>query len=233
VPTLGTGIDPNSAQFIANAERNRALVQELQTRIALAALGGGETARQKHVSRGKLLPRDRVHGLLDPGSPFLELGALAANGMYGDEAPGAGVIAGIGRVRDRQVLIIANDATVKGGAYFPMTVKKHLRAQEIALENRLPCVYLVDSGGANLPHQAEVFPDREHFGRIFYNQAQMSALGTYRAFVAFDRARKNGLVYFTNSENGLAIANEVAKRVVGDMGAVIEWLEYDTVEPGG
>jgi len=177
MPTLVTGIDPNSAQFIANAEQNRALVQDLQTRIARAALGGGEKARQKHVSRGKLLPRDRVHGVLDPGSPFLELGALAANGMYGDEAPGAGVIAGVGRVRNRQVLIVANDATVKGGAYFPMTVKKHLRAQEVALENRLPCIYLVDSGGANLPHQAEVFPDREHFGRIFYNQAQMSALG--------------------------------------------------------
>ena len=177
MPTLVTGIDPNSAQFLANAERNRALVQDLQTRIARVALGGGEKAREKHLSRGKLLPRDRVHGLLDPGSPFLELGALAANGMYGDEAPGAGVIAGVGRVRGRQVLIIANDATVKGGAYFPMTVKKHLRAQEVALENRLPCIYLVDSGGANLPHQADVFADREHFGRIFYNQAQMSALG--------------------------------------------------------
>ena len=177
MPTLVTGIDPKDAQFIANAERNRALVQDLRTRIARAALGGGEKARQKHVSRGKLLPRDRVHGVIDPGSPFLELGALAANGMYGDEAPGAGIIAGVGRVRDRQVLIIANDTTVKGGAYFPVTVKKHLRAQEVALENRLPCIYLVDSGGANLPHQAEVFPDREHFGRIFYNQAQMSALG--------------------------------------------------------
>jgi 3-methylcrotonyl-CoA carboxylase beta subunit len=152
-------------------------VEDLQARVTRAALGGGEQARQKHVGRGKLLPRDRVHGLLDPGSPFLELGALAANGMYGDEAPGAGVIAGVGRVRGRQVLIIANDATVKGGAYFPMTVKKHLRAQEVALENRLPCIYLVDSGGANLPHQADVFADREHFGRIFYNQAQMSALG--------------------------------------------------------
>ncbi|MEO8466404.1 MAG: carboxyl transferase domain-containing protein [Gammaproteobacteria bacterium] len=175
--TLSTGIDPSSAQFTANAVQNRALAQALQARIAAAALGGGDQSREKHVSRGKLLPRDRVHGLLDPGSPFLELGALAANGMYGDEAPGAGVITGIGRVRGRQVLIIANDATVKGGAYFPMTVKKHLRAQEIALENRLPCIYLVDSGGANLPYQAEVFPDREHFGRIFYNQAQMSALG--------------------------------------------------------
>ena len=175
MPTLVTGIEPNSAQFLANAERNRALVQDLQTRIARAALGGGEKAREKHLGRGKLLPRERVAGLIDPGSPFLELGALAANGMYGDEAPGAGVIAGIGRVRGRHVLIIANDPTVKGGAYFPMTVKKHLRAQEVASENRLPCIYLVDSGGANLPHQADVFADREHFGRIFYNQAQMSA----------------------------------------------------------
>ena len=132
MPTLVTGIEPNSAQFLANAERNRALVQDLQTRIARAALGGGEKAREKHLSRGKLLPRDRVMRLLDPGSPFLEVGALAANGMYNDEAPGAGIIAGVGRVSGREVMIVANDATVKGGAYFPMTVKKHLRAQEIA-----------------------------------------------------------------------------------------------------
>ena len=177
MPTLSTG----SIQTALSSRRTRStiarLAQDLQARIAHAAAGGGEKSRQKHLSRGKLLPRDRVHGLLDPGSPFLELGALAANGMYGDEAPGAGVIAGIGRVEGRQVMIIANDPTVKGGAYFPMTVKKHLRAQEIASENRLPCIYLVDSGGANLPHQADVFPDREHFGRIFYNQAQMSAHG--------------------------------------------------------
>jgi acetyl-CoA carboxylase carboxyltransferase component len=148
VPTLVTGIDTNSAEFIANAERNRTLVRDLQARIAAGGLGRRRKGA-KHVSRGKLLPRDRVHGVLDPGSPFLELGALAANGMYGDEAPGAGVIAGVGRVRGRQALIIANDATVKGGAYFPRTVKKHLRAQEVALENRLPCIYLVDSGGAD------------------------------------------------------------------------------------
>ncbi len=171
-----------SPEFTANAAHNRALVDELRAKVAKAALGGSEASRSRHVARGKLLPRDRVHRLLDPGSPFLEVGALAANGMYGthadpDGAPAASVIAGIGRVSGRECMIVANDPTVKGGAYFPLTVKKHLRAQEIARENRLPCIYLVDSGGANLPHQAEVFPDREHFGRIFYNQAQMSAEG--------------------------------------------------------
>ncbi|WP_411287215.1 carboxyl transferase domain-containing protein, partial [Phenylobacterium sp.] len=172
---IATALDPASAGFAANAEVNRRLAQELRERAGKAALGGPEASRQRHEARGKLLPRDRVMRLLDPGSPFLEVGALAANGLYGDEAPGAGVITGIGRVSGREVMIVANDATVKGGAYFPMTVKKHLRAQEIALQNRLPCVYLVDSGGANLPHQAEVFPDRDHFGRIFFNQARMSA----------------------------------------------------------
>jgi 3-methylcrotonyl-CoA carboxylase beta subunit len=169
--------DPDSAQFRSHAAHNRALAAELRAKVAEAALGGPEKHRERHVARGKLLPRDRVTHLLDPGSPFLEIGQLAANGMYKDEAPGAGMIAGIGRVSGREVMIVANDPTVKGGAYFPMTVKKHLRAQEIACANRLHCVYLVDSGGANLPHQAEVFPDREHFGRIFYNQAQMSSLG--------------------------------------------------------
>jgi 3-methylcrotonyl-CoA carboxylase beta subunit len=175
--TLPTLVDPASDTFRTNAAHNRALAEDLRARIAAAALGGPEKHRARHVERGKLLPRDRIHRLLDPGSPFLEVGALAANGMYKDEAPAAGVIAGIGRVSGRECMIVANDPTVKGGAYFPMTVKKHLRAQEIARENRLPCIYLVDSGGANLPHQAEVFPDRDHFGRIFYNQAQMSAEG--------------------------------------------------------
>jgi 3-methylcrotonyl-CoA carboxylase beta subunit len=161
----------------SNGANGRALAAELRERVALAARGGSDKHRERHVARGKLLPRDRVYRLLDPASPFLEIGQLAAFGMYRDEAPGAGLIAGIGRVNDRQCMIVANDPTVKGGAYFPMTVKKHLRAQEIARENRLPCLYLVDSGGANLPHQAEVFPDRDHFGRIFYNQAQMSAAG--------------------------------------------------------
>ncbi|MBN9545258.1 MAG: methylcrotonoyl-CoA carboxylase [Alphaproteobacteria bacterium] len=174
---LSSLIDRQSEAFATNAAHNRALVEDLKARTAKAALGGSESARHKHTARGKLLPRERVNRLLDPGSPFLEIGALAANGLYGDEAPGAGIIAGIGRVMGREVMIAANDATVKGGAYFPMTVKKHLRAQEIAQQNRLPCLYLVDSGGANLPHQAEVFPDRDHFGRIFFNQAQMSAEG--------------------------------------------------------
>ena len=176
-PVLETRLSPESDGFRANAAHNRALVARLRADVAKAALGGSEKSRERHVSRGKLLPRDRVERLLDPGSPFLEIGQLAACDMYGGEVPGAGMIAGIGRVSGRQCMIVCNDATVKGGTYYPMTVKKHLRAQEIAQENRLPCIYLVDSGGANLPHQAEVFPDRDHFGRIFFNQANMSALG--------------------------------------------------------
>jgi 3-methylcrotonyl-CoA carboxylase beta subunit len=174
---LTSKVDEGSEACRRFSAHNKALATELRERVAAAALGGPDKHRERHVSRGKLLPRDRVTRLLDPGSPFLEIGQLAANGMYGDEAPGAGVIAGIGRVSGRECMIVANDPTVKGGAYFPMTVKKHLRAQEIAIQNRLHCIYLVDSGGANLPHQAEVFPDREHFGRIFYNQAQMSSQG--------------------------------------------------------
>ncbi|PZO90791.1 MAG: methylcrotonoyl-CoA carboxylase [Sphingomonas sanxanigenens] len=176
-PNLDTKLSPDSEQFRANAAHNRALVDDLRGRVATAALGGSEKARARHVERGKLLPRDRVERLLDPGSPFLEIGQLAACDLYEGEVPGAGMIAGIGRVSGRQCMIVCNDATVKGGTYYPMTVKKHLRAQEIAEANRLPCIYLVDSGGANLPHQAEVFPDRDHFGRIFFNQANMSARG--------------------------------------------------------
>ena len=182
MPRLTSSIDPNSPGFKALDAHNRALRDELRAKVAKAARGGSEASRDRHVSRGKLLPRDRVERLLDPGSAFLEVGQLAANGMYGndadpDGAPGAGMICGVGRVSGREVMIVCNDPTVKGGAYFPLTVKKHLRAQEIAVENNLPCVYLVDSGGANLPHQAEVFPDREHFGRIFFTQARMSATG--------------------------------------------------------
>jgi 3-methylcrotonyl-CoA carboxylase beta subunit len=174
---LTSSVDEGSETYRRYSAHNRALAEALRDKVALAARGGPDKHRERHVERGKLLPRDRVERLLDPGSPFLEIGQLAANGMYKDEAPGAGMIAGIGRVSGLECMIVANDPTVKGGAYFPLTVKKHLRAQEIARENRLPCVYLVDSGGANLPHQAEVFPDREHFGRIFYNQAQMSSEG--------------------------------------------------------
>ena len=169
-------IDPRSAEFQASATQLRAVTDDLQRELIRSAEGGGVKAREKHEARGKLLPRERIRALLDPGSPFLELSALAAHGMYDDAAPAAGIITGIGRVNGIEVVVVANDATVKGGTYFPMTVKKHLRAQEVALENHLPCVYLVDSGGAFLPLQDEVFPDREHFGRIFYNQARMSAL---------------------------------------------------------
>ena len=176
-PVLDTKLSPEAEVSRTNAVHNRALVEELRAKVATAATGGPPKARDKHVGRGKLLPRDRVERLLDAGSPFLEVGQLAANGMYHGEVPGAGLITGIGCVEGRQAMIVCNDATVKGGTYYPLTVKKHLRAQEIALENQLPCVYLVDSGGANLPNQADVFPDREHFGRIFYNQAQMSARG--------------------------------------------------------
>jgi 3-methylcrotonyl-CoA carboxylase beta subunit len=173
--TLASRMDPASTAFQANREAQLLLAEDLRKRLADAALGGPEKSRQRHVARGKLLPRERIDQLLDDGSPFLEIGPLAANGMYNDEAPGAGVIAGVGLVHGRHVLVISNDATVKGGTYYPLTVKKHLRAQEIALENRLPCIYLVDSGGAFLPKQDEVFPDRDHFGRIFYNQARLSA----------------------------------------------------------
>jgi 3-methylcrotonyl-CoA carboxylase beta subunit len=172
---LRTTASPASEEFVANQRAHEALIEDLNSELERVRLGGGERARQRHVDRGKLLPRERVDRLLDPGAPFLELSALAAHGLYNDEAPGAGIITGVGRVSGRECVVVANDATVKGGTYYPMTVKKHLRAQEIALQNRLPCVYLVDSGGAFLPRQEEVFPDREHFGRIFFNQATMSA----------------------------------------------------------
>ncbi|MAN72752.1 MAG: methylcrotonoyl-CoA carboxylase [Henriciella sp.] len=177
MPVLKSTLDTSGEKFSSNRQAMEGLLEELREKTATAAKGGSERARTRHTERGKLLPRERVERLLDPGAPFLEIGALAANGMYDDDAPGAGIITGVGRVEGRECMIVCNDATVKGGAYFPMTVKKHLRAQEIAEQNHLPCIYLVDSGGANLPHQAEVFPDREHFGRIFYNQAQMSAKG--------------------------------------------------------
>jgi 3-methylcrotonyl-CoA carboxylase beta subunit len=174
---LKSAINPRDAGFKANAAATAKLVDELKSRMAEAAQGGDERSRQRHVSRGKLLPRERVERLVDPGSPFLELSPLAAFGMYDGDIRAAGIITGIGRVEGRECVIVCNDATIKGGTYYPVTVKKHLRAQEIARENRLPCIYLVDSGGANLPNQAEIFPDREHFGRIFYNQAALSALG--------------------------------------------------------
>jgi len=205
---LTSRIDEGSETYRRFAAHNKALVAELRSKVAAAARGGPDKHRERHVSRGKLLPRDRVTRLLDPGSPFLEVGQLAANGMYGDEAPGAGMIAGIGRVSGRECMIAANDPTVKGGAYFPLTVKKHLRAQEIARENRLPCVYLVDSGGANLPHQAEVFPDKEHFGRIFYNQAQMSAQGIAQIACVMGSCTAGGAYVPAMSDETVIVRNQ-------------------------
>src|SRR5271156_5195350 len=175
-----------------NAAEWRRLIDELNLRRRVAAEGGSTKARERHVARGKLLARERVAALIDPGSPFLEIGALAAFGMYEGDVHGAGLVAGIGLIEGREVMIIANDPTIKGGTYYPMTVKKHLRAQEIAAENRLPCVYLVDSGGANLPYQAEVFPDRDHFGRIFFNQARMSAAGIAQIAVVMGSCTAGG-----------------------------------------
>ena len=169
MPVFESCLDPNSAEFLANSRHHHQLAEELRGRMQEVGKGGSERSRQRHEARGKLLPRERVRCLLDPGSPFLEVAPLAAWGLYDSEVPSAGVITGIGRVSGRLVMIVANDATVKGGTYYPITVKKHLHAQDIARENRLPCIYLVDSGGAFLPLWDEVFPDREHFGRIFYN----------------------------------------------------------------
>lgn len=201
-------LDEESASFRANAAHNRELAEELRVRVAEAAKGGTEQHRERHVSRGKLLPRDRVERLLDPGAPFLEVGQLAACDLYKGEVPGAGVIAGIGRVSGREAMIVCNDATVKGGTYYPMTVKKHLRAQEIALQNRLPCIYLVDSGGANLPHQAEVFPDRDHFGRIFYNQAQMSAEGIAQIACVMGSCTAGGAYVPAMSDETVIVRNQ-------------------------
>ena len=184
------------------------LATELANELARAALGGSETSRQRHIDRGKLLPRERVNELLDPGSPFLEIAALAAHGMYDGESPGAGMIAGIGRVSGRECVVVANDATVKGGTYYPMTVKKHLRAQEIASQNRLPCVYLVDSGGAFLPRQDEVFPDRDHFGRIFYNQANLSARGIAQISAVMGSCTAGGAYVPAMSDEAVIVRNQ-------------------------
>jgi 3-methylcrotonyl-CoA carboxylase beta subunit len=182
----------SSEGYLANFKGHKQALETIGEAAAKAAGGGSEGARARHIARGKMLPRDRVANLLDPGSPFLEIGATAAHGMYGGVAPGAGLITGIGLVHGREVMVVCNDATVKGGTYYPMTVKKHLRAQEVAQENHLPCVYLVDSGGANLPNQDEVFPDREHFGRIFYNQARMSASGIAQIAVVMGSCTAGG-----------------------------------------
>ncbi|MFZ5541588.1 MAG: carboxyl transferase domain-containing protein [Pseudomonadota bacterium] len=205
---LDSKLNTRSPEFRASEEAMRGLVADLKDKIAKIAAGGGADARAKHLARGKLLPRERVTLLLDPGTPFLELSQLAAYGMYKDEAPSAGIITGVGRVSGRECVIVCNDATVKGGTYFPMTVKKHLRAQEIARDNRLPCIYLVDSGGANLPNQDEVFPDREHFGRIFYNQATLSAAGIPQIAVVMGSCTAGGAYVPAMSDESIIVKNQ-------------------------
>ncbi|GBH27908.1 carboxyl transferase domain-containing protein [Burkholderia vietnamiensis] len=208
MPIIESKLNPRAEDFRANAAALEAVVADLRAKIEQLAQGGGQAARDKHLARGKLLPRDRIAQLLDPGAPFLELSQLAANGMYNDDAPGAGLITGIGRIAGRECVIVCNDATVKGGTYYPMTVKKHLRAQEIAAENRLPCVYLVDSGGANLPNQDDVFPDRDHFGRIFYNQATMSAAGIAQIAVVMGSCTAGGAYVPAMSDESIIVKNQ-------------------------
>jgi len=195
-------------EFLANRDVMQALVSELRARLERVKQGGGAAAVKRHKERGKMFVRERVAAVLDPETPFLEFSALAANGMYKDEAPAAGVVTGIGVIHGHQAVIIANDATVKGGTYFPMTVKKHLRAQEIALQNHLPCVYLVDSGGAFLPLQADVFPDRDHFGRIFYNQARMSAAGIYQVAAVLGSCTAGGAYVPAMSDEAIIVKNQ-------------------------
>jgi len=205
---LESVLDPRSEAFRANAAVMQALVDDLRAKAAVIALGGNQISRDRHVGRGKLLPRDRIAALLDPGTPFLELSQFAAYGMYGNEVPSAGIITGIGRVAGREVMIVCNDATVKGGTYYPMTVKKHLRAQEIARENKLPCIYLVDSGGANLPNQDDVFPDRDHFGRIFFNQANMSAEGVTQIAVVMGSCTAGGAYVPAMSDESIIVRGQ-------------------------
>jgi 3-methylcrotonyl-CoA carboxylase beta subunit len=208
MPRIKTKLDTGSPAFNANASHHRALAQALRHEVDQATQGGGPEAQKKHTARGKLLPRDRVRALLDPGAPFLELSQLAAHGMYGGDAPSAGIVTGIGRIEGREVMVVANDATVKGGTYYPMTVKKHLRAQEIAAQNRLPCVYLVDSGGAFLPLQDEVFPDKEHFGRIFYNQAHLSARGVSQVAVVMGSCTAGGAYVPAMCDESVIVKNQ-------------------------
>ena len=208
MPALGTRINPASAEFQANAEHMRGLVDDLHQRHAEFSQGGPARAKEKHSARGKLLPRERVEYLIDPGSPFLELSPLAAYGMYDDQAPSAGIVTGVGRVCGREVMIVANDATVKGGTYYPMTVKKHLRAQDIAIENRLPCIYLVDSGGGYLPLQDEVFPDRYHFGHIFYNQSVMSSMGIPQIAVVMGSCTAGGAYVPALCDESVIVRNQ-------------------------
>ncbi len=206
--TIRSDLNTRSDEFAANVAAMRALVDDLRSKTAAVALGGGETARQRHIARGKLPARDRIAGLIDPGSPFLELSPLAAYGLYGGDVPSGGIVTGIGRVAGRTCTIVANDATVKGGTYFPITVKKHLRAQEIAAANRLPCLYLVDSGGAFLPMQDEIFPDRDHFGRIFFNQANMSARGIPQIAVVMGSCTAGGAYVPAMSDESIIVRKQ-------------------------
>lgn len=205
---LKSSLNTRSDDFKANAAHMAGLVEDLKEKVAIIKQGGGERAREKHLSRGKLLPRERVRKLLDPGSPFLEFSQMAAWDMYGGDIHSAGIITGVGRVEGRECVIVCNDATVKGGTYYPLTVKKHLRAQEVALENRLPCIYLVDSGGANLPNQQDVFPDRDHFGRSFYNQANMSALGIPQIAVVMGSCTAGGAYVPAMCDESIIVRNQ-------------------------
>ena len=208
MPAIGSAVDRRSEDFEANGAAMRQAVAELRRVVSDIAEGGGERARKRHVARGKMLPRERIDRLVDPGAPFLELSQLAAYRVYDEDVPAAGLITGIGPVMGTECLIVANDATVKGGTYFPLTVKKHLRAQDIARQNNLPCIYLVDSGGANLPRQDEVFPDRDHFGRIFYNQATMSAAGIPQIAAVMGSCTAGGAYVPAMSDEAVIVRNQ-------------------------
>jgi len=212
---LTSAIDTRSDEFRANEAAMRVLVEELRAKVGAVEQGGGAAARKRHFGRGKMLPRERIRALLDPGSPFLEIAPLAAWELYGGEVPSAGIVCGIGRVAGRECAIVANDATVKGGTYYPITVKKHLRAQEIAEQNHLPCVYLVDSGGANLPNQDEVFPDRDHFGRIFFNQATMSAKGIAQVAVVMGSCTAGGAYVPAMSDEAIIVKGQARSSSAG------------------
>src|SRR5258706_8014829 len=205
---FNSSINPRSGEFAANQRAMQALVADLRAQLQRATAGGSARAVERHRTRNRVLPRERIQVLLDPGSPFVELSALAAHGLYGDEVPAAGLVTGIGRIAGRECMVVANDPTVKGGTYYPLTVKKHLRAQEIALQNRLPCVYLVESGGAFLPAQDEVFPDREHFGRIFYNQANLSAAGIAQISVVHGSCTAGGAYVPAMSDENVIVRDQ-------------------------
>jgi len=226
---LKSEIDTRSENFQRNQAAMQAQVDDLKKLVEGIKLGGGESARAKHLSRGKLLPRDRIRCLIDAGAPFLEISQLAAYDVYEDDVPAAGIITGIGRVAGRECVIVVNDATVKGGTYFPITVKKHLRAQEIAKSNNLPCIYLVDSGGANLPNQDEVFPDRDHFGRIFYNQATMSAAGIPQIAVVMGSCTAGGAYVPAMSDESIIVKNQGTIFLGGPPRKMVPWLRTMTV----